>query len=348
MRLFLITLCLTFMTTFTAYAQSKEAKAVLITDAAVTKGSAQPNIALTGSVFFTKASDVASESAGKIIKVFVKNADTIKQGQPIAQLDDSLLSFSIITAEANTKQTFLNFEKAKRDHVRNKSLYDMSSISQQKYQDSLTDLQNAENAYKSATAAEQKLKTEKERMTIKAPFDGVITNVPIEVGEWMSVGSTAASIASQTYEARIYLPEKVLQYTASGQKVQVNAMGKDFIGTLISVNPKGDAATRTFEAKIALGASASLKEGVQAVVRVPSGKHIEALFVPRDAVVTVNQEKGVYKIVEGSARFIPIDIVGYDGGNIAIHSSALLAGDRVIMKGNDKVKNGAKIRIAAN
>ncbi len=348
MRLFPVILFFTLMAACAAQAQSGNAPSVLITDAVVKKGSTQPNIALTGSAFFTKTSDVASESASKIIKVFVKDGDRVRQGQPIAQLDDAFLTYSILAAEAGTKQALLNLEKTKRDYARNQSLYSQNSISQQKYQDSLTDYQNAESAYKAAQADEKKLKTEKEKMTIKAPFDGVITDVPIEVGEWMTLGGTAASVASLTYEARIYLPEKVLPYVKPGQKVPVSASGKDFTGTVISVNSKGDAATRTFEARIAIGASPYLKEGVRAVVRVPSGKSVEALFVPRDAVIDNNQEKGVYKIIENTVRFIPVEIVGYAGGDIAVGSGALAEGDRVVMKGGDKVKDGSKIRIAAN
>ena len=329
-------------------AQSGKARTVLVTSAVVENGVTTPNIALTGSAFFTQTSNVSSESASKITEVFVKDGDMVKKGQPIAQLDNSFLTYSILSAEAETKQALLTLEKTKRDYERNKTLYSQNSISLQKYQDSLTDYQNAENAYKAADANEKKLKTEKEKMTIKAPFDGVVIDTPIEVGEWMTLGGTAATLASLTYEARVYLPEKLLPFVRAGIQVPIIAANKEFIGTIQSINPKGDASTRTFEAKIFIGEDASLKEGVQTVARIPSGESIEAMLVPRDAVVDKSSIKGVYKISNNVVRFIQVNIVGYSGKNIAVHSEELSAGDQVVMKGNDKVQDGTKITIAAN
>ncbi len=331
-----------------AEAQNKTQRSMLVTSATIEKGLTTPDIALTGSSYFTKSSNVAAESASKIIKVYVKDGDMVNAGDPIAQLDDSFLTYTILSAEATTKQAKLLVDKTKRDYIRNKTLYQQNSISQQKYQDSLTDYENAESAFKAATANEKKLKIEKEKMTIKAPFDGVITDTPIEVGEWMTLGGTAASIASLTYEARVYIPEKILQHVKVGMQVPVFTENKEYIGIIMSINSRGDASTRTFESKIYIGGDPYLKEGMQMTVRLPSGKNIESLLVPRDSIVTRNFGKGVYKIFGDTVKYIPVEIIGYSKDKIAIKSNELNVGDNIVMKGNDKITDGIKIRLAAN
>lgn len=348
MRLFLYSFFLfifVFLPNF-AEAQKKSQRPMLITSAVVETGLTKPDIALTGSAYFTKTSNIASESASKITKVFVQDGDMVKSGDPIAQLDTSFLSYMIDSAEATTKQAKLLVDKTKRDYNRNKTLYGHNSISQQKYQDSLTDYENAENAYIAAVANEKKLKIEKEKMTIKAPFDGVIIDTPVEVGEWMTLGGTAASIASLTYEARVFIPEKILPFVNVGMQVPVFTATKEYIGIIISINSKGDTTTRTFEAKIYIGGDAQLKEGIQTIVRVPNGQSVESLLVPRDAVIDKDFEKGVYKIVNDTAKFIPIKVIGYSGSKVAIQSSMLSQGDNIVIKGNDKIKDGTKIQLA--
>ena len=86
---------------------------------------------------------------------------------------------------------------------------------------------------------------------------------------------------------------------------------------------------------------------MQSTVQIPIGKNFESLLVPRDAIVIRNFEKGVYKIINDTVKYIPIQIIGYSGGNIAIKSNIIEVGDNVVIKGNDKVKDGSKIQIVA-
>ena len=146
--------------------QSQKERVVLVTVEKVTEGMTSPTMMITGSAYFSESSQVAAESAGKVLKVYVQEGDAVEIGQPLASLDDTLLSFSVESAKSATRQAKANLDKAKRDYTRSKNLYDQKSIAQQAYQDSLTNYTNAQASYNSALASQKQLEVEKEKMLI--------------------------------------------------------------------------------------------------------------------------------------------------------------------------------------
>ena len=351
-RSLLILLLVLCIIPFTVSAQNKSSGAsgskervVLVTVEKVSEGMTSPTMMITGSAYFSESSEVAAESAGKVLKVYVNEGDAVEIGQPLASLDDSLLGYSVSSAVAATKQAKANLDKALRDFNRNKALYSQKSISQQKYQDSLTDYTNAQSAYTSAVAQQKQLETQKEKMVIKSPLKGVVISKDVEVGEWVNSGGVVAGVATLTYEAKVYIPESVLPYIKAGQQVTVKTSRKEYTGKVLSINSKGDPATRLFLTRIDLGQDPDLKEGVLVIAL------INSLLVPRDAVVERNSVKGVFKVAEDDrVRFIPVKIIGYNGGYAAVSSvteGSLKKDDQIVLDGNNAVNNGVKIKITS-
>ena len=336
----------------TVSAQNKQAgssskeRVVLVTVEKVSEGMTSPTMMITGSAYFSESSQVAAESAGKVLKVYVNEGDAVEIGQPLASLDDSLLGYSVSSAVAATKQAKANLDKALRDFNRNKVLYTQKSISQQKYQDSLTDYTNAQSAYTSAVSQQKQLETQKEKMVIKSPLKGVVISKDVEVGEWVNSGGVVAGVATLTYEAKVYIPETVLPYIKAGQQVTVKTSRKEYTGKVLSINSKGDPATRLFLTRIDLGQDPDLKEGVLVVALIPSGSKINSLLVPRDAVVERNSVKGVFKVSEDErVRFIPVKIIGYNGGYgvvTSIKKRSIKKNEKIVVEGNKREKKRVK------
>ena len=98
-KYFLIIAVILFSIPFTVLAQNKQAGAsskervVLVTVEKVSEGIISPTMMITGSAYFSESSEVAAESAGKVLKVYVNEGDAVEIGQPLASLDDSLLAY---------------------------------------------------------------------------------------------------------------------------------------------------------------------------------------------------------------------------------------------------------------
>lgn len=331
--------------------QAQKERVVLVTVEKVTEGMTSPTMMITGSAYFSESSQVAAESAGKVLKVYVQEGDAVEIGQPLASLDDTLLSFSVESAKSATSQAKANLDKAKRDYTRSKNLYAQKSIAQQAYQDALTTYTNAQASYNSALASQKQLEVEKEKMLIKSPLKGVVISKDVEVGEWVTTGGQVAGVATLTYEAKVYIPESVLPYIKAGQQVVVRTSRKEYTGKVLSINSKGDPATRLFLTRIDLGQDPDLKEGILTTALIPSGSKINSLLVPRDAVVERNNVKGVFKVVEDDrVRFVPVKVIGYNGGYSAVSSiteGTLKKDDIIVLDGNNVVNNGIKVKITS-
>ncbi len=346
-----LTLIPCILTAQTKSNTNNKERVVLVTVEKVSEGMTYPTMMITGSAYFSESSQVAAESAGKVLKVYINEGDAVEIGQPLASLDDSLLLYSLDSAKAASKQAKANLDKALRDFNRNKILYNQKSISQQKYQDSLTDYVNAQSSYSSAVAQQKQLETQKDKMVIKSPLKGVVISKDVEVGEWVNSGGVVAGVATLTYEAKVYIPETVLPYIKAGQQVTVKTSRKEYTGKVLSINSKGDTATRLFLTRIDLGQDPDLKEGVLVIALIPSGSKINSLLVPRDAVVERNSVKGVFKVVEDDrVRFVPVKVIGYNGGYVAVSSvteGSLKKDDQIVLDGNNAVNNGVKIKITS-
>ena len=260
-------------------------------------------------------------------------------------------NISVDSAKASTKQAKANLDKALRDFNRSKNLYKQQSISQQSYQDSLTTYTNAQSSYTSALSSQKRLEVEKDKMLIKSPLKGVVISKDVEVGEWVTTGGKVAGVATLTYEAKVYIPESVLAYVKAGQQVVVRTSRKEYTGKVLSINSKGDPATRLFLTRIDLGQDPDLKEGILTTALIPSGAKINSLLIPRDALVERNNVKGVFKVVEDNrVRFVPVKVIGYNGGYLAVSSiteGTLKKDDSVVLDGNNVVNNGVKIKITS-
>ena len=89
----------------------------------------------------------------------------------------------------------------------------------------------------------------------------------------------------------------------------------------------------------------SLIEGMTAKVRLPTGKAVKTLMVPRDAVIPVFGRTVVFAVIDSKARMIPVDIIGYAGLTMGVAAQGLKDGMRVVVKGNERLRDGQMVSI---
>ena len=89
----LIIILVLFIIPFTVSAQkqpsgisSSKERVVLVTVEKVSEGMSFPTMMITGSAYFSESSEVAAESAGKVLKVYVNEGDAVEIGQPLAKI----------------------------------------------------------------------------------------------------------------------------------------------------------------------------------------------------------------------------------------------------------------------
>jgi multidrug efflux pump subunit AcrA (membrane-fusion protein) len=129
--------------------------------------------------------------------------------------------------------------------------------------------------------------------------------------------------------------------------VDATINGNQLRGNVIAVVPRGDVATRTFPVKIRTANRYSLIEGMSARVILPTADSVQALIVPRDAVISKFGQEVVYVASDSRARMIPVTVIGYTGLNAGVESADLKAGMLIVLEGNERLRDKQVIEVVS-
>ncbi|MDE5602499.1 MAG: efflux RND transporter periplasmic adaptor subunit [Helicobacter sp.] len=320
----------------------------LIVAESIKNGAFTQNHSYIGSLYFSERSSLASEISGVIEEVFVKEGDKIKKNQPLARLNSDLLDKEIATKKALLQQAQALLKKSTKDFKRYESLYKSDSIAYKEYEDALFNLQSQEGNTNAIASELQLLQTQLQKKTIKAPYDGVVLEKTLKIGEWVSAGASVFKIAKLTpLEATIEVPFTILQSLKIGDNIETSIAGKNYPSKIIAIVPLGDSKTRTFPVKLSIeDKKGELIEGLEVQANLHIQKGEESLLVPRESIIPTQDGYAIFIIRDNKARQVMVSINGYEGFNASIKplNMTLSTEDRVITQGNERLRDGEAIR----
>ncbi len=354
MRKFQLILLSVVLLTGSALAQTEEEKQkgggpppALVTVVEITEGAVQPMSEFVGTVFYPRVSKVAPEVSGKVREVRFEEGRRVKQGEVLVVLDYEILDATIASTEASYEQVLVQLEKARKDFGRIETLYKEESVSESLYDEHLFRVKGLEKQAQSIAAELDRLKIEKDKTVIKAPFAGVVIEKTVEKGQWVSPSGEVALVASDgELDVIVDVPQRILGLLAKGDKIGMRVGGEKIEGAVWAFIPRGDVATRTFPVKIRIkNPRGKLKEGMEAQVLLPSADEIKGLLVPRNAVINKFGMDVVFAIIESQAKMVPVQVTGYHELMVGISGPGLEAGMKVAMEGNERVMDGQMVRV---
>ncbi len=331
---------------FAFSANAQEVRPTLVSAAPVENGAVEPVKEYVGTVQYYAISKLAAERAGKVDSVVADEGAAVKKGTVLLTLNRDILNYSIEASDARLDQQKHVLDKAKRDFERIQALYADNATPLQRLQDAETDYFVQSRLYKVYTAELNVLREENKRSQVTAPFDGVILKRYVNQGEWVSVGATVCELASGRLEVAVNIPQAVAGFVKTGSDVTVSVEGKKYIGRTRVLIPQGNIASRTFPVKIDLDYDKLLLGGMDAAVFLPAGDKQPALMIPRDAVVRRDGRDAVFAISEGRASLVHVDVIGYSGSKAGVMSDKLKAGDLVMTRGNETIRQGQSVSVS--
>lgn len=297
-------------------------------------------IQLTASVRANQDVQVAAEESGKIREIMVEKGSRVTEGQPIAKIDDAILSAQVEQARAQAELAAQTWERRKR-------LYEEDQV-------------GSEIAYLEAKfAAEQtaaNLKGLEERLartTIRAPFDGVLDERMVEVGSSVAPGQVVARVVDlDPVKVTAGVPERYAADVRKGAEAGVTfdvfpddryRARIEYVGATVSPQ------NRTFPIEVVLpNPKGLIKPQMVANVSVARRDLASVVVVPQDALVRV--ENGYVVFVAGDRGQGPIAEVrpvtlGPSQRNEVVIESGVQEGDRLIVVGQKSVADGDHINV---
>jgi RND family efflux transporter MFP subunit len=303
-------------------------------------------LALTGSLRGQRQTDLAANASGRVLDTFVERGTEVKKGDVVAKLDVRAAAAAAAEAHAQVAITSAQADAAKRDCARSKSLLDSGVISQAEY-DRIAD--QCRTLPLSRQAAEARARAAAQTLsdgTVRAPFDGVVVERGIEVGQYVRPDSRVATLVEiDPLRLEISVPEAAAPAVKSGAELTFRVAGhpgREFTGTIRFVSPAVREATRdvVVEAQVQ-NRERLLLPGMFADVRIASGE-APAPVVPKTAVLDKNGREVVFVVVDGRVEERIVQL-GPEKGDAVACLRGVLAGEQVVDRPPADLHNGQAV-----
>jgi membrane fusion protein, multidrug efflux system len=297
-------------------------------------------IGITGMVEAERDVTLSAEESGVIRELFVEKGRRIRAGAPIARIDDRVLRAQYDQARSEAALARETFERQRR-------LWEEEQIGTE------MNYLRARYGAETAEANMRMLAARLERTIIRAPIAGVLDARYVEVGSMVGPGTAVARMIDvDTLKVTGGVPERYAGDIRSGGAASVtfdNVGDREYSGSTRFVGSSINEQNRTFLVEVAIpNSQGTLKPGMVARVRLARGGRVDALLVPREAVLRTETGYAVYTVREENGRNIAYAtavITGPGAGNRVVIESGLQRGDLIVVVGQHQVANGDIVEV---
>ncbi|MDF3078692.1 MAG: cation transporter [Sphingobacteriaceae bacterium] len=291
-------------------------------------------LSVSGSIEANEQVDIRSEISGLVRSINFQEGGSVGKGQALVRIDDSELRAQL--SQALTKEQ-LSAENERRAAL----LLKKEAISREEYDTALADL-------RSLRAQTQLIRAQLAKATVRAPFSGKIGLRSISVGEYVTPTTVIARLFSTNpVKISFSVPEKyagqltrnsTIHFTVAGSQKQYNAQ-------VYAVEPGIDVTTRTLQLRAkAANPGGELRPGTFARIDMPLADIADAILIPTQAVVPVQDGKKVYVSQNGIATEVMIETSARTDKDVLV-VSGLKPGDTVLTTGVMSMKPETPVKV---
>jgi multidrug efflux pump subunit AcrA (membrane-fusion protein) len=189
------------------------------------------------------------------------------------------------------------------------------------------------------------------KTSIRSPISGFIVQKHTEVGQWVEKGGKVADLIDiGKVLVRIGVNEREIKNIRIGDEAILTLdayPGEKFQGKVQYIIPQADVTSRNFPVQIAVENTpdSKIKSGMFARATIKYGSQSMALLVPKDAVVRQGEKELVFTVKETDAQGVPVVTGRIFDGFVEVLQGGLTPGQEVVVVGNERLRDGAKVII---
>jgi membrane fusion protein, multidrug efflux system len=290
-------------------------------------------IRIAGATEADKSAVLAARSDGIVEMLGVAQGQDVAADALVLKLVGADVAANVATAQASLVQATQQLEVGEK-------LYARGSLPE-------LELTTRRSAKAAADAALQQAQSAEDRLLLKAPFDGIVDSVAVELGEWVQTGAPIATIlALDPIVVKAEVSERDVAFVSIGSQALVRLVnGTEMEGTIRHVAKQASVGTRTFGVEVALpNADRKIGAGMTAEVRLFAAGQ-PAITVPR-SVITISDEGQIGLRVVGPdsvTQFVPVTLLDDTAGGMIV--TGVPKGVRIIVAGQDLVRNGEQVTV---
>ena len=325
-------------------ATAADANAIPVVVATVVLQSGETSLWTPGTVVSRQSANIAPEISGRL-NWLAEVGDIVSAGESIARISDTAWQIQLRTDNAEIRRLDANEEFLRRQLERFRTLSDSNSMAASELDRLTMDLKMLEQERAAREARRDGTLYSIEVATVVAPFSGVVIERTAEVGEYARTGEPVLRIVNTAaVEVRARAPVGVAKHVQPGQTVILESDDARIEALVKALVPTSDDRSRMVELRVEIPAG-DWVVGEAVRIALPNGvKHAQPA-ISRDALVLRNREVYVFKIMENArAKRIPVR-PGKGAGDIIAVEGDLNAGDKVVIRGAETLKDGQAVRV---
>ncbi len=303
-----------------------------------------PQIEVSGTVMSLNDSRIAAEIEG-VISWLADVGDPVEAGEVIARIDPRLMQVALKRAQANVARLEADLRYREQQLKRAEELAATNNASANLLDESRTNRDQALHLLDDGRAQLERAEGDLARTNIRAAFAGHIVERLASVGEYVAIGEDVLRLVD-THRMEIVLPAPIAltEFINPGIEVTVKNGKVERRHPVRTVVPVGDSVSRMVEIRLSV-ADGDWLVGTAVQVSLPSDRPVEAVAVPRDALVERGGQAFIYKLNDdGTAEQINADIQSTVGLWVGIGRD-IAPGDQVIVRGAERLAPGQPVEV---
>ncbi|MCF6141113.1 efflux RND transporter periplasmic adaptor subunit [Flavobacterium sp. K77] len=292
------------------------------------------NLSLSGSIEANEQVEIRSEVSGIVEGIYFQEGSNVSKGQVLFKVND-------IELRAQLTQMQTREGLASENERRAKLLLQKEAISQEEYDLARADL-------KSAQAQSSLIRAQIAKTSVRAPFSGKIGLRSISPGTYITPALLVAKLVNTSrLKITFSIPEKYATQVKNNTVLHFKVSGSDekYTATVYAIEPEVAVATRTLQVRaLADNKNGKLLPGTFADVDLPLDISKDAIIVPTEAVIPVQNGKKVFISKNGLAQEVNIETTTRTATSLLV-LSGLNVGDTLITSGVMSLKNEAEVAV---
>ena len=305
--------------------------------------------AIIGRVIALQQGPIASRVNGPIASINVKVGDRVKKGDTLVSLSKSRYEADRRRIAAQVARQKTALKNAERELRRMKNLSKSAAFSRARFEDQEGIVAERKAQLAEFNAALQKVLIDIRDATIKAPYDAVVLAKNVELGGYVNVGAPVVRLINETaLEIEVDVPAFRMDELKPGASAAIVAdNGKEYPAFVKSIIPNDNTRTRTRPVRLiaSFGLDALRFANNQSVsVKLPLSSGSRILTIHKDAVVSRANGSVVF-VVKGTNATMRNVKLGRGIGNKFEILHGLKPGEKVVVRGNERLGAGAPIRV---
>lgn len=293
------------------------------------QGPAVEAIYATGTVEPEKWARIAPVMPGRIAEILVREGDRVREGQPLARLDDREARAKI--AELEAKAAYWREEMERAASLANSGIRPKESA------------QKSRSEYEQVVATINAARQRRSDLMVTAPIDGIVLRRDGEIGELAEIKDALFWVgAPKPLRITAEVDEEDIARVHVGQKVLIKADA--FIDRVLEarvdrITPKGDPVNKTFRVRVILPDDSPLLVGMTTEINIIIAERTGAQLLPGTALI----DGKVMTIENGVVRLRPVTL-GIRGRTVVEIASGLGPDDVVVAAPPPGLKAGDRVR----